>query len=534
MDWNQYYSNTQTNQVMRAYARQYPNLTKIYSIGKSYEGVDLMVMEVTNKQNRPAEEKPALYVDGNIHAGELTGSAVTLYLMGHLLNNYGTDPAVTALLDTRTFYIRPKFNPDGADLALLEDENLRSSVRPWDNDNDGLLDEDPSEDLNGDGFITQMRIRDADGSMKSFESEPRHMVPRAEGETGGAYYRVVTEGIDNDGDGRLNEDGYGGLDLNRNFPRNWELAYLQPGAGPFPMSEPEVYNTVKFIDAHPNITGIVHNHTAGGFVYRLPSAVNPSTFPESDLATIQVLGAGYTESTGRPVQASSTDPTNHRYGTLISWGYWDRGIIGWVPEYWPGLASELEGTDQALEQFRINDEDLDGKYFVEWTPYRHEEFGNVEIGGWRTKYVSQNPPSEMLEEECAAQIPWILSLAERSPLLEITEQVVTSAGGNQFRISITARNSGFLPTNLTDRGIVAQVVPPVMAVIELQGAELVEGAKRVTVGHLAGSYEGSTPASSTARAQWLVETNADRATVRVTVISEKGGTVRTATIPLNN
>ena len=111
---------------------------------------------------------------------------------------------------------------------------------------------------------------------------------------------------------------------------------------------------------------------------------------------------------------------------------------------------------------------------------------------------------------------------------------MTSAGANQFRISITARNSGFLPTNLTDRGIVAQVVSPVMAVIELQGAELVEGARRVSIGHLAGSYEGATPESSTGRAQWLVETNTDRATVRVTVVSEKGGTVRTATIPLNN
>ena len=107
VDWNRYYSN-ETNEIMRNYAGQIPKLTKLYSIGKSFKGADLMVMEVTNREAGPAEEKPGFYVDGNIHSGELTGSAVTLYLMGYLLDRYGKDPVVTAFLDTRVFYLRPQ------------------------------------------------------------------------------------------------------------------------------------------------------------------------------------------------------------------------------------------------------------------------------------------------------------------------------------------------------------------------------------------------------------------------------------------
>ena len=218
VDWNRYYSTDETYRIMEAYAERHPDLTKLYSIGQSYEGRDLLVMEVTNRRNKRASRKPALYVDGGIHSGELTASAVTLYLMGHLLDNYGKDPRVTQLLDTRVFYLRPKFNPDGADLALLYDVPLRSSVRPWDEDGDGRVDEDPPEDLNGDGFITSMRVPDPDGRSTASANDPRIMEASSATTAAHARYRIVSEGIDNDGDGRLNEDGIGGLDLNRNFP----------------------------------------------------------------------------------------------------------------------------------------------------------------------------------------------------------------------------------------------------------------------------------------------------------------------------
>jgi murein tripeptide amidase MpaA len=547
VDWNRYYTSGETNAILEAYARRYPQLTKLYSIGKSWRGADLMLIEVTNQATGPAEEKPAQYLDGGIHAGELTGSAVALYVLGHLLDNYGRDARITRLLDTRTIYIRPKFNPDGSDLALIHDQSLRSSVHPVDDDGDGVADEDPGDDLDGDGWITQMRIPDPQGNRMRDANDPRILLARPEGATQGTFYRVIGEGLDNDGDGRINEDGIGGLDMNRNFPRNWELEFRQPGAGEFPLSEPETYATVKFINAHPNIMSVVHGHTSGGFVYRLPSASAPSLFNTTDLALIEELGAYYTQTTGRPVRPSATHPTDHRYGTLIEWAYQDRGIIGWVPEYSPADAwitdYDRDGRISEAERHRFNDEELDGAYFSPWTPYQHPQLGPVEIGGWHAKFWGQNPPAEFLERECEQQLEWILYLAEQSPLMAVSAPSIAALGGDRYRVTVTVTNTGFLPTNLTERGhmgreldeggLADQIVRPPVATIALDGAELAEGAARVTLPHLDGSNAHSKAVTQNATTvTWIVRASAPAAAVRVLVAADKGGTVRTESVPL--
>ena len=276
VDWNRFYTAAETNQMLREFHALYPELTELYPVGESFRGQPLMLLEITNKATGPASRKPALYVDGGIHAAELTGSAVATYLIGYLLNGYGDDDRSTALLDTRAFYVRPKFNPDGSDIALIDDQSLRSTTRPVDDDEDGTADEDPGEDLDGDGWITRIRIPDDEGDWVLDPSDDRILVRDVQGQLNGARYSTLGEGIDNDGDGAFGEDGIGGIDMNRNFPRNWERWHLQPGAGDFPLSEPETRAAVEFINANRNITGIFHGHTSGGFVYRLPSASAPS------------------------------------------------------------------------------------------------------------------------------------------------------------------------------------------------------------------------------------------------------------------
>ena len=185
VDWNRYYTSAETEQILREYHDLYPELTELYSIGKSLKGRELWVMEVTAEITGQASEKPAIYIDGGIHSGEFTGSQVALYALGRLLTRYGWDPEVTDLLESFALYVRPKFNPDGADLALLHDQNLRSTVRPWDEDEDGEADEDPPEDLDGDGWITNLRILDPEGAWYAHPEDERVMV-RISGGRGGA------------------------------------------------------------------------------------------------------------------------------------------------------------------------------------------------------------------------------------------------------------------------------------------------------------------------------------------------------------
>ncbi len=551
IDLNRYYTAYESDQIVEEYAAMYPGLVEVHEIGRSYLGAPLLLATITNRASGPAHEKPALYVDGGLHAAELTGSSVATHLLAYLLTEYGSNPRVTRLLDTQAFYIRPKFNPDGSDLVLQEDQALRSSVRPVDNDYDGVPDDDPAQDLDGDGWITQMRIPDPDGPWYAEPTDPRILRRVSEGGApqGAMRYSTMTEGIDDDGDGRINEDGIGGLDMNRNFPRNWERQHLQPGAGDFPLSEPEAYATVRFIQDHPNIVGIVHGHTSGGFVYRLPSASAPSLFPKDDLALIEHLGAEYTRDTGRPVRPSATHPTRHRYGTLMSWGYWDQGIIGWVPEFSPGPEMWVpdydgDGEIEAEEEHRYNDEALGGRYFSDWTPFDHPTLGAVEVGGWHRKFWGQNPPAEHLEEETVIQLPWILYLAEQTPRLELGAYTVNRGEDGVFTIEVTVRNTGFLPTSLTGRGAVGseaaegelprdQVVQPVHLTLEVEGGVVVDGPARLNVGHLAGTNEflpGLGPDRATAT--WRVAVEADAASIRVHAVSEKAGTVRGEVVEL--
>ncbi len=553
VEWNRYHRWQDVHAIMKVWSEMYPGLTELYSIGNSYEGVDLMLMEVTNEATGPASDKPAIYLDGGIHAAELTGSEVALYTLGELLNRYGSDDAVTELLDTRAFYIRPKFNPDGSNLVLDTDQSLRSSVHPVDQDFDGVADEDPGEDLDGDGRILQMRIPDPNGDQMISPRDPRIMMAREEGSPG-PFYRVVSEGIDNDADGRLNEDGYGGIDMNRNFPRNWERQHVQSGAGDFPLSEPETYATARFVNEHRNIAFIIHGHTSGGFVYRLPSASAPSEFDQTDLALIEDLSAFYTESTGREVIPSSTHPTDHRYGTLITFGYWDHGVVGWVPEYSPGpdeWVPDADGNGEIDESdwHAYNDGSFGGAYFGDWTRYDHPEFGPVEIGGWHRKFWGQNPPDELLERELEQQLPWFLHVAARTPLLEMSAPDISPLGEGRYRVAVTVTNVGDLATHLTQRGfegregpdggLTQQVVAPPTVTLEVEGGRIVEGGDapyatgRITISHLAGGNEITDKVSDRSQTvEWIVESTSVDATIRITAHAQKGGRTRSGKVTL--
>ncbi len=402
-EWRSYHDTGEAHALLKAWAKAFPSLTELYSIGETLEGTPLMVLEITNKETGPALEKPGYYYDGNIHAEELTGAEVALHFAWHVLTRYGNDEAISHLLDTHVLYVRPKFNPDGADVALTTIHNPRSTPRPYDEDADGLLDEDPPNDLDKDGYATQMRAPNPKGIWKKSAEDPRIMVRREPGDKD-ELFDLYSEGLDDDGDGAFNEDDVGGIDMNRNFPRNWGMEFEQDGAGPYPLSEPETRATIEFLHAHRNVTGIFHGHTSGGFLFRLPSTISWDSYGLADQSLILELAGKYGSTTGQPVRASYSNPRIHRYGTLISWGYWDFGVVGAVPEFWGGFGKDYNGDGRVSEseRFRWNEEELDGKGFADWTPYEHPELGKVEIGGWRHRFTARNPPVQFLKRSSSS------------------------------------------------------------------------------------------------------------------------------------
>ncbi|MCA9916822.1 MAG: hypothetical protein KC445_02670, partial [Anaerolineales bacterium] len=233
-----YYRYDALTHFLQEWAEAYPNLCKLESIGQSYEKRDIWLMTVTNFETGPDSEKPAYWVDGNIHATEVSPSSAALYLINKLLTQFGQDDKVTYALNSRAFYIVPRLNPDGAEWALADiPKYIRSSTKPYPRMDalDGLH----QEDVDGDGRILQMRLKDPNGHWKVHPEDPRLMIPREPDEApGGEFYRIIPEGQIQNFDGvTINfAQPLQGLDLNRQFPVYWEPN--QRGAGDYPGSEP--------------------------------------------------------------------------------------------------------------------------------------------------------------------------------------------------------------------------------------------------------------------------------------------------------
>ena len=205
---------------------------------------------------------------------------------------------------------------------------------------------------------------------------------------------------------------------------------------------------------------------------------------------------------------------------------------------------DYEGDDAVTEAdwHRANDEEFDGRYFTDWTPFDHPDLGEVLIGGWHTKYWNQNPPMELLEEELRAQIPWILHLAEQSPRIQIDEPVVTALGEDRYRVAVTVTNEGYQATHLTQRGAEGRevdgeirdpIIRPILAILEGEGIRVEDGNGRTPIGHLAGTNPHTDAVTDRSRTvEWIVVREGPVAELQITVDAAKGGVARSGRVPL--
>jgi hypothetical protein len=232
------------------------DMARMSSVGTSIEGREIWVVEIGNPSGKPLGERPAVLVVGNLEGDHLVGSALALETIRYFLDGTQENAEIGTILDEQVIYVFPRVNPDGAEamFASVKRERARNA-RPYDDDNDGRIDEDGPEDLNGDGFITVMRVLDTSGDYMTDTADARLMkkADPTKGEQG--EYKLYWEGTDSDGDGFLNEDGPGGVDLNRNFQHAYP--YWQRDAGPHMVSEPESRALMDFVIAHRNIGAIL-------------------------------------------------------------------------------------------------------------------------------------------------------------------------------------------------------------------------------------------------------------------------------------
>jgi murein tripeptide amidase MpaA len=483
IEFNRYYRYDEMTELLRAFEREFPALIRIESIGTSHEGRDIWLATVTNTDTGAPEDKPAFWCDGNIHASEVSASTSVLYLINKLCTGYGNDDEVTRSLDTRTFYLVPRLNPDGAEWALESPPRIvRSSTRPYPYDEDDFYGIE-RHDVDGDGRILNMRVQDPNGPWKISETEPRLLERRKPGETGGTYYRLMPEGLFHNFDGmtmrgrKIKE----GLDFNRNFPSAWRLETEQSGAGPFPTSEPEIRAAVDAIVKRPNICGAVTFHTFSGVHLRPPSRMPDDEIPPEDLWAYQAIGDKGKEMTGYPAISNYHEfryhPKEVITGVFDDWMYEHRGVFAWTTEIW-SPQREAGITDyKYIDWFREHpfehdvmllkwsDEKLGGKGHIDWYEFEHPQLGKIELGGWDSLYAFRNPPPEYLEKEVAPFSDWVIWQAQASPRLELRECRVDPVDGGAFRVRFAVQNTGWLPTNVSKvaqnkklvRGVVAEI-----------------------------------------------------------------------------
>jgi murein tripeptide amidase MpaA len=416
-DFSHFYSYDEIRSFLEKTEKEYPDLVSISSIGKSYEGRDIMLATLTNKKTGPDNEKPAYWIDANIHAGEVTGSAVALYTISRYTQEYGRDERITLLLDKYVVYVVPRISVDGAEMYLTTPHHLRSSTRryPFTEDREGLY----PDDLNGDGKILQMRFPDPNGAFRKSEKDPRVMVRRGPDEFGGEYYSVITEGTINNWDGheiKLAPMRHG-LDLNRNFPYDWAPEGNQTGAGDFPFSEPETRAIAQYWSTHKNINGFVAYHTYAGAILRPYSTHPDEHFATHDLDVFKLIGERGTELTGYPCVSVfhnfAYDPKEPMHGAMDDYAFDFYGWYGFTTELWDaataaGIDMENKWIDwikhhdeeDDLKLMAWNDEKMGGRAFFDWQEFDHPQLGKVEIWGWAVKGCRQNAAVEYLPEMC--------------------------------------------------------------------------------------------------------------------------------------
>ena len=441
-----YSTDVQITQRIRAIKEKYPDKVQFKSLGKTAGGKDIWVITLGKGET---ERHPATVIAGGVDGRHLLGVEMAMGLAEKLL----ALPAIDAILAANTYYIFPNVQPDATAQYFAPLRYERTvNARDTDNDRDGIMNEDPYEDLNNDGMITRMRIESPHGNYIESPKDPRVMVlaDAAKGEIG--KYLVLSEGIDNDKDGLFNEDGEGGVNFNRNFTFGYKN--FQPETGEHAVSEVENIAVADFLydafNVHTVLSFSLNNNISEASKAYMTANTGirreqENTVDSKIYAYVNSLYAGHVPAmaniAGLPAEG----------GEFYTWAYQHYGRYSFATQAWqPVLADEkdrdITGNPELLflkwaEKNEVND------IFVPWSAVSHPDFpdNRVEVGGIRP-FVLYNPPYAMVARLVDEHVAFVNALTEAAPRCVITGLTKETLEKDMFSVTLTVKNSGLMPT----------------------------------------------------------------------------------------
>ncbi len=482
------------------------DLVQVHSLGKSLEDREIWLLVVGTGE---VDKKPAIVVVGNVQPANLVGSELALRAAQKLVAKAEQDEATKKLLAERTFYFIPRPDPDGSEKCFHGPYREPSgNARKTDDDRDFSFGEDGPDDLNGDGWITQLRVEDETGKLIAHPQEPRILIQAdpKKGERG--KYRVLTEGRDDDGDEQFNEDAGDGVGLNRNFTFGYRPFTAAAGANA--VSEPESRALADFLHDRPNVAVVFSFSTEDNLFHPWkPDGQKErnrikTTVLASDASLLEHIASEYKKLHG----GSDCPAPPEAAGSFSQWAYfhygrWSLSARGWwVPKVEPPKKEEPASdeknkpAEKPVEDKRGSDErnvlnwlakeNIDG--LADWKPIEHPGFPGkkVEIGGFKPFY-QLNPPARELDALADKHAQFLTLIPTWLPALAIVDAKAEPLGGGNHRLSLTVVNRGLLPT-MPEMGQVNGESYPLQVELSLpQDAVLIQGHARWRLPRIEGS-----------------------------------------------
>lgn len=485
-----YRNHAQLSQKLKSLEAVSGGAAKVQSITKTLGGKDIWMMEIGlgDRANHPA-----VAVVGGVEGAHLVSQEITIGFIEKLLANVQKDSIIN-LLNTTTFYVFPNMSPDATEqyFAALKYERSGNAF-PTDDDRDGKINEDPYEDLNGDGLITMIRVEDATGKWITHPADSRIMIAAntEKGERG--KYLIYTEGTDNDKDGAFNEDGEGGVHFNKNL--SFDPPFFAPGAGEHPVSEPENRALLDLLHERANVFAVVTIGPANNLAEPWKFDRSKTTMRvitgvlENDAKMNKMVSDLYKKS----VNTKDAPASSASKGDFMQWAYFHYARLSFSTPGWWAPKFEIPKDTTAAKKYKASDDknaDVDFlrwaekeglDVFVPWKKIMHPDFPgkHVEVGGFKP-YIKLNPPDKAIDKIADTHTTFLLALGNARPELDLINLKTEPLSNGITRITVTAFNKGLLPA-VADVGLNNYWVKQVNLSVSLSKDQTLVGGKKVVI-----------------------------------------------------